>query len=82
MSTNTILRKNNRITIPHEIVSKLHLAVGSVLNATIEDNKTIRFTIVQNVEPEMTATDLYKNFVFEESEEEYDWGLPQGAEIW
>ena len=50
--------------------------------ATKEDNKTIRFTVVQNVEPQLNATDLYKNFVFEESEEEYDWGLPQGAEIW
>ncbi len=44
--------------------------------------RTIRFTVVQNVESEITAADLYENFVFEESEGEYDWGMPQGTEIW
>lgn len=49
---------------------------------TIKNNKTIQFTKVQTDEPEISVDALYKNFVFEESEGEYDWGLPQGAEIW
>jgi len=80
MST-AVIRKNNRLTIPKEIMEKLGLHENDVVDISIVDDAiVVKPKIVIEA---MCVREMFEGYSTDDSiSEEVDWKSPQGDEEW
>lgn len=80
-TTATIQRWGNSqgIRIPKFILEQINLDANSDVSITVKDDSII---IKKAAKKHITLAERFANYTGETPSGEYDWGEPQGEEIW
>lgn len=80
-TTATIQRWGNSqgIRIPKFILEQINLDANSDVSITVKDDSII---IKKATKKHITLAERFANYTGETPSGEYDWGEPQGEEIW
>lgn len=82
MTTTTTIQKwgnSQGIRIPKFILEQINLDANSDVSITVKDDSII---IKKANKKHITLTERFTNYTGETPSGEYDWGKPQGEEIW
>ena len=82
MNTTVTIQKwgnSQGIRIPKFILEQINLSTDSTVDLIVKDNTII---IKEAVKKHKTLAERFENYNGETPTGEYDWGNPQGEEIW
>ncbi len=82
MTTTTTIQKwgnSQGIRIPKFILEQINLDANSEVSITVKDDSLI---IKKATQKHITLAERFANYTGDTKSSEYDWGEPQGEEMW